>query len=80
MLELIPLGWELEPAATSFARCYNGEGSYYCPRCHSNQGSVWLGDESWRPTKMQALCQECRQVMRLPSDPGDTWKPCRDVA
>lgn len=55
----IPSEWYTDPAETSFARAYNNEGSYYCPDCGDNQGSVWYHD-AWRPTKIQALCYKCK--------------------
>ena len=63
--ERMPEEWKTEKAATCFARSYDGEGSYYCPSCDSNQGSVWLED-SWRPTKEAALCEKCRSIFGLP--------------
>ena len=56
----VPAEWHTEIAATSFAMAYNGEGSYYCPDCDANTGSVWYND-IWRPTKFQALCYTCRK-------------------
>jgi len=60
-LNMIPLpdNYMTEEAMTCFTKSYNGEGSYYCPDCNSNQGSVWL-DNNFRPTKFQALCYHCR--------------------
>lgn len=59
----VPPEWHHEKASVSFARAYGGEGSYYCPACGSNQGSVWIHDH-WRPTKWQALCLPCRKGYR----------------
>jgi hypothetical protein len=81
----IPHEWETELASTCFARCYNGEGSYYCPCCKVNNGSVWVGDD-WRPTKEQAICHPCRQKWdwgdqeALTSCPWDEWSSIRDIA
>ena len=55
----VPKEWYTEPATTCFAKSYNGEGSYYCPHCDTNAGSVWV-DHAWRPTKWQAICYNCR--------------------
>jgi hypothetical protein len=55
----IPAHYHTEEASTCFALCgSSGEGSYYCPDCGYNTGSVWHGHE-WRPTMAQALCHEC---------------------
>lgn len=54
----IPENYHTEKAMTCFAKAYNHEGSYYCPDCGSNQGSVWFYD-NFRPTKYQALCYYC---------------------
>lgn len=55
----IPNNYYAEKARTSFSKAYNNEGSYYCPECGLNTGSVWYYDE-FRPTKYQALCCSCR--------------------
>jgi hypothetical protein len=54
---IMPAAWLTEEAETCFSRSYNGEGSYYCPHCHTNRGAVWE-NETWRPTKRQALCAQ----------------------
>lgn len=59
----MPKHWHTELAATCFAKNYNGEGSYYCPHCDINAGSVWT-DHAWRPTKYQALCYKCRELFK----------------
>jgi hypothetical protein len=61
-LKEIPKEWYTERAATSFARAYNGEGSYYCPGpdCWRNMGSVWYGS-SPAPLKVNALCDDCKR-------------------
>lgn len=56
----IPEHYYTEQAMTCFTYSYNGEGSYYCPNCFANQGSVWVND-IFRPTKFQALCDKCRK-------------------
>lgn len=56
---LMPKEWAQEEAKTCFARSYQGEGSYYCPRCDANRGTVYM-ESNWRPTKAEALCEHCR--------------------
>lgn len=70
----MPQAWHTEKANTCFSKCYQGEGSYYCPACESNEGSVWLLSD-WRPTKWQALCADCRKTftaasLRKPKSPN----------
>lgn len=55
----VPEEWHTEEASTCFSKTYMGEGSYYCPVCMHNTGSVWINSD-WRPTKYQALCYTCR--------------------
>ena len=57
----VPHEWHTELATTCFARSYGGEGSYYCPHCDINAGSVWR-EHAWRPTKWQAICDKCREL------------------
>lgn len=59
-LKDIPEEWYTEKASTCFSRSFNGEGSYYCPECDTNCGSVWR-NEDWRPTKLDALCAQCQK-------------------
>ena len=67
----IPDYYHTMSAHTCFAKSYQGEGSYYCPDCNSNGGSVWLTSD-WRPTMFQALCSKCREKYE-PEHPKPTY-------